>query len=104
MRDAVVDHAAEDGVVAPDAELDLHGSDGRDGARLLDLADGDVAQADRLDQPVAPQLLERPDARRQRRARIGRVQLVELDALDAEGLAAGPAGVGQVAGAAVRDP
>ena len=104
VRDAVSDHAAEDRVVTPHAELDLNGRDRRDGARLFDLADGDVAQADRLDEPVASQLLERPDARRQRRARIGRVQLIELDALDAERLAACPAGVGEVARAAVRNP
>ena len=66
------------------AELDLHGRDRRDGAGLFDLADGDVALADRLDEPVASQVLERPDARRQRRAWIGRVQLIELEALDAE--------------------
>ena len=102
VRDAISDHAAEDRVVAPHAELDLNGRDRRDGARLFDLADGDVAQADRLDEPVASQFLERPDARRQRRARIGRVQLVELDALDTERLPACPTGVGQVARAAVR--
>ena len=104
MRDAVLDHAAEDGVVAPHAELDLNRRDRRDGARLFDLADGDVAQADRLDEPVAPQLLERPNARRQRRPRIRRVQLIELDALDAERLPAGRAGLGQLPRAAVRHP
>ena len=91
-------------VVVPHAQLDLHGGDLRDAPRLFDLADGDVAQADRLDQAVALQRRERAHARRQRRARIGRVELIEIDALDAERSPAGLAGGGQMARAAVRHP
>jgi len=104
VREAILDHAAEDRVVAPHAELDLDGRDRRDGARLLDLPDVDVAQANRLDEPVAPQCLERTGARRQRRARIGRVQLIEVDAIDAERPPARLARGDEMARTAIGDP
>ena len=85
-----------DVVVLPDAQLHLHRGDLGDAPGLLDLSDGHVAEADRLDEPVALQRVERADARRERSSRIGRVQLVEVNALDAErapaGLARGASG------------
>ena len=101
---ALLDHAAAEGGIVPRAQLDLHGGDGRDVERLAQLAEGDVAQADLLDQPVALQRGQRAHAGGESRARIGRVELVQGDARDAQRLAAGRAGRGEVARAAVRDP
>ena len=53
MPEAVTDDAAQDVSVLPEAQLDLHGVDANDLLRLLDLADGDVAQADPFDETVA---------------------------------------------------
>ena len=87
VADAVLHHAAQDGAVVPHAQLVLHGVDVGDAPRLVDLADGDVAQPDRLDQPRALQRRQRAHARRQRHARIDDVELVEIDRVDAEGAA-----------------
>ena len=104
VRDAVLGHAAQDVVVLPDAQLDLHRGDLGDAPRLLDLADGDIAEADRLDAPVPLQRRQRADARRQRRSRIEGMELIEMDALDAERAAARVAGGGEVLRPAVGCP
>ena len=82
--DAIPDDAAQHVGVVPWVQLHLHARDVDDRARLRDLSDGDVAEADLFDQPLPLQRAERAHARRQRRARIGRVQLIQGDPLDAE--------------------
>ena len=71
----------------PDAQRDLNRVDRDDAAGLLDLADGDVGEADPIDQSVALERGQRPNARRKRHARIGRVQLIDVESLDAKGTA-----------------
>ena len=104
MRDAVLDDAAQQVVVVPDAQLDLHGGDVGDAARLFDLPDGHVAESDVRDQALILQRGERADARGERRSRIGRVKLIEIDPLDLERAKAGFAGGAKVACAPVGDP
>ena len=104
VADAVLHHAAQDGAVVPHAQLVLHGVDVGDAPRLLDLADGDVAQPDRLDQPCALQRRQRAHARRQRHAWIDGVELVEIDRVDAEGAATALARLGEVFGPAIGLP
>src|SRR5262245_1517926 len=79
VRDAVRRNAAQDRRIGPDAELDLDGADLRDAPRFFDLPDGDITETDCVNQAIALQRGERPDARREWRARIGRVQLIERD-------------------------
>ena len=57
-----------------------------------------------VDQPAAPQRVQRAHARRERHARIRRVQLIEVDSFDAQGDQARFARRGQRAGAAVGFP
>ncbi len=104
MGRAELDDAAQHVVVVPQAQLDLHRVDAGDALRLFDLADGDVAQTNAVDQPAAPQRVQRAHARRERHARIRRVQLIEVDSFDAQGDQARFARRGQRAGAAVGFP
>ena len=62
MLEAVRHDTAEDVVLVPQAELDLHGGDLRDPPRLFDLPDGHVAQADALDEPGLHERGQRPHA------------------------------------------
>src|SRR5204862_3766616 len=84
IGDAVLGNPAQEVVLAPDAQLHLHGIDLDAAARFLDLSDGDVAQADRANETVALQPREGAHARRERRPRIGRMKLIEIQAFDAE--------------------
>ena len=98
LREAVLDDAAEDGGVVPDAQLDLHRRRSSAIRRASSIWPTVTLQRPmRVDQAVALQRRQRAHAGRQRRARIGRVQLIEVDALDAErapaGLARGRRGV-----------
>src|SRR6185436_2806043 len=54
-RDVERRHAAQDRGVVPDTELDLNGGDRGDSTRFIDLANGDVAQADAVDEAIALQ-------------------------------------------------
>ena len=57
------------------AELDLNGVDIDEPPCLLDLPDGDIAQADRSIDALPLECGKRAHAGRQRRPRVGRVQL-----------------------------
>ena len=104
VREAAGDHAVQDVVVFPHAQFHLDRGDLGDAPGLFDLPDVHVAETDRLDVPVALQAVERANARRERLTRVRRVQLIEVKAIDPERTAAGLAGGGQVARAAVGDP
>ena len=104
VRDAVLGHAAQNAVVVPDAQLGLDGGNLGDAPRLLDLSDVHIAETDRLDQAVAFQRGERPDAGRERRSRVGRMELIEMDAIDAERAPAGLARGDEMTRPPVRDP
>ncbi len=104
VRQAVLDDTAGHRRVVADAERDLHRVDRDDAAGLLDLADGDVAQADAFDQAVAFERGKRPDARGQRRSRVGCMQLVEREPIDAERTTTGAGRFREMTAAAVGDP
>jgi len=104
VRQAEGDHSRTDLVVAPRAQLELDAVDLGDLPRALELTEVHVAEADRLDQPVAPQRGQRPHAGRQRRPRVGRVELVERDPLHPERLPARLAGGGEMPGPSIGGP
>ena len=104
FRHAASRDAVPQVVVAQDAELDLHRADRRVPQRFLELPQGDVAEADPLDEPVALERDERANAGGERRARVRRVELVEEQALHAEGAPAGLARRDQRSRATVGHP
>ena len=61
---------------------------GADAARLFQLPDADVGQADVADLAGALPVGERADRVRERHLRVRRVQLVEVDALELQALEA----------------
>ena len=101
---AMFRHAAEHAVFVINAQLNLDSVDAREAARLFNLGDSDVAQANRLDYTTSLQCREGADARRQWRPRVDGVQLIQIDRGDVERSAAAFAGGGQVPGAAVGFP
>src|SRR5262249_12030417 len=104
VLETVIQHASVYVLVVPEAQLDLDRRDVRDPVRLLDLSNGDVAEADMLDQPIALERVQRAHARSERHTRIRRVQLIEIDAVHPKGAEAGLTRRRQVSGTAVGDP
>ncbi len=100
----VVGYAAQQVIGSPRAQLDLDRVDVGDPARVLDLADGDVAEADRFDEPAIPQARQGAHARRERRPRVGRVQLIQGDPIYADGAATLMACLDQMFCTAIRFP
>ena len=67
----MVHDAAQEMLLVPDAQLHLNAGDLRDPPSLLDLADGDVAETDGIDEAVSRELPQRANARSQRSAGSG---------------------------------
>jgi hypothetical protein len=84
--------------------LVLHRHDGRDAARLLELAQVDVGHAEMTDLAGALQIGQRADRVGVRHLGIGRMQLVQIDALDAQALEAAVERAAQVLGAPIAVP
>ena len=87
-----------------EVEAVLDGDDLDDRARLLELLERHVRDADVVDEAVALQLGERADGLLVGDVRVGRVQLVEVDALDAQVAQRALARLAQVIGPAVARP
>src|SRR6185436_293425 len=86
------------------AELDLDRIDVRDASRVFDLADGDVAEADRFDPAVSLQARECTNAGRERSPRIRCMQLIKMKPVDTKRAATVFARTQQMLCATIRFP
>src|SRR4029434_2848043 len=70
--------------VVPGTQLHLNRRNLDDAACVLDLADGDIAQAAAPDEALVLERRQRADTRRERHSGIDDVQLIQGNPLDAE--------------------